>query len=132
VTADAIDTPIAEAVPAVESGRGLRAQLERALRANYRLAAQLAAVEASREALALRVHLACTAPALSTVPDEVLAAASTLLARLRSELAEAGIPDAAVGALGDLPSTVVGLLASGQPSTVVPPMPSRRLTAVSG
>jgi hypothetical protein len=119
---------------AVESsGRGLRAQLERALRANHRLAAQLAAVEAEREALSLRVHLACAAPALAVVPDEVLAAATALLGRLRGELAEAGIPDAAVaGALGDLPSTVVSLLASGQPTTVVPPMPTRRLTAVSG
>jgi len=120
-------------VPGVESGRGLRAQLEAALYANRRLAAQLAAVEAEREALALRVHAACADPQLSAVPDDVLAAATALLARLRGELAEAGIPDAAVtGALGDLPTAVLRLVAAAEPTgTTVPPMPARRLTAVT-
>ena len=119
--------------PAVESGRGLRRRLEVALAANRRLAARLAVVEAEREALALRVHAAMADPQLSAVPDDVLAAATTLLGRLRGELTEAGIPDAAVtGALGDLPTTVLRLLAAAEPTgTTVPPMPARRLTAVT-
>jgi anti-sigma factor RsiW len=124
----------AATVPAVESGRSLRAQLERALAANHRLAAQLARVESEREALALRVHAAIADPQLGAVPDEVLAAATALLGRLRGELYEAGIPDTAVtgGALGDLPTAVLRLLAAAQPTgTVVPPMPARRLTAVT-
>jgi hypothetical protein len=90
----------------------------------------LAALEAEREALALRVHAAAADPQLRDVPDDVLASATTLLTRLRAELDAVGIAE---NALGDLPTVIVKLLAAGQPpAEAVPPMPTRRLSAVTG
>jgi hypothetical protein len=96
----------AATVPAVESGRSLRRQLERVLTENRALRTQVAALE-------LRCSTLVTDPRTASLPEPLVTEAAALLVRLRAEMGAVGVDDDAVrSTIGDFDLYVLRLVAA--------------------